>query len=74
MFKFGAQNHTEINDLEHVSFQKCTETLSKIPGMVGLLADEGHGATDRRSAAIGWSDIEVIGRGGNVKSRCIERQ
>ncbi|KAL9624452.1 MAG: hypothetical protein Q9160_001415 [Pyrenula sp. 1 TL-2023] len=67
MFKFGAKYHGETNDLEDVNFQKCTEPLSKIPGMVGLLPGEGHGSSDRALTPIGLSDNEAIERDRKVK-------
>jgi hypothetical protein len=41
LFKFGAQYQDEVHQFETVDFQRCTRSLTAIPGMVGVLLGTG---------------------------------
>lgn len=46
LFKFGAQYQDEVHQFETVDFQRCTRSLTAIPGMIGILPGIGTAGAD----------------------------
>lgn len=69
MFKFGARYPTQVDELEKVEFQDCTEVLQRIPGTIGLLPGERRDLESDPRYLIGLSEVPVGSDLQNTRTR-----